>query len=932
MSEKTITISLQLKENINSALKALTQNFSNSMSSIVKDTQRAKIEAESLSKKLEGVGAVGRSLAIGAGGIAGIFGLMGKKALDTAGQFEVYEKTLTTMLGSTEKAKKRMAEIEKFAWQTPFELDQVVEFANQLQVAGKYSEKMMTDLGDLAAASGKPLQQVAGAFAKLSTGQKGEAEMMFRDLLISSDDWQKATGKMVYTTEDMVNAIPKLMKDKNFTGMMSTITDSWKGMGSNFADTFNLLAKDIGEQLLPLAKIVLGFATQIIGFFRTLSPEMKKFLAIGGTMIFAVSALLTVFGGLLAILPSIASGFLILKNAVTLLSSGFSIQLVLIGALIVGLIYLYMRFENLRPIILILTGIFITFWAIASGGILPLIAGIALLVTGFFKLFEQLKNTTAISKDLKVLILIFTSITSLGVMPTIYALGKLIGAFINVIKAGGTIKEAFAVVWQGLIKGLALVAKGVASLIEKLSFGKIKFDTSFFDNLVKKSNDTTNSILKDIEKRNTELAKKTQDTSKAGPQNNTSTDAPNKKPPPKKLNAEEAKAIKEAEKAKKKELKDAEKAELDARKEFSKQVFETIKGDSALQAKASKDSLASERDAKISEIEKNFNAERAVLDSQKSTGEITEKQYNDSLLKLNESKNKDILASQNEYATQAQQIDANSMAGKLEALKVQNAKELENMKLALDTGLLTEEEYRAKKLEMDNQENIAKALVTQDRLNLEMETLRTFKDQELATLQTSFALGLISEQQYTQSKLAINDQYMKARDQKQKLLLAQDNKYQMLGLSQEQAFWVQKVGLEKQAGVIAQGFAIKDALVATYQAGAQALSSLPFPANLGALATVIASGMAQVSAIKAQSFAVGAVDIPQDQMAQIHKGEMIVPENFAQGVRDGSVSIGGSNDVGGEVRITIQPENFKEFLEATFVKASRIDGTSFKMA
>ena len=99
------------------------------------------------------------------------------------------------MLGSQEAANARFEEMSKFAAETPFELNEVVQLGNQLQALGKYSKENMTILGDLAAAAGKPIDQVTGAFAKLASGQKGMAVDMFRDLLITTDDWAKATGK-----------------------------------------------------------------------------------------------------------------------------------------------------------------------------------------------------------------------------------------------------------------------------------------------------------------------------------------------------------------------------------------------------------------------------------------------------------------------------------------------------------------------------------------------------------------------------------------------------------------------------------------------------------------------------------------------------------------------------------------------------------------
>jgi|GEM_PF-1672591 len=48
---------------------------------------------------------------------------------------------------------------------------------------------------------------------------------------------------------------------------------------------------------------------------------------------------------------------------------------------------------------------------------------------------------------------------------------------------------------------------------------------------------------------------------------------------------------------------------------------------------------------------------------------------------------------------------------------------------------------------------------------------------------------------------------------------------------------------------------------------------------------------------KLNSFAVGSTNIEYDQLAHIHKQEMIIPKNFSQGLRDGNLSLGDNKEV-----------------------------------
>ena len=195
-----------------------------------------------------------------------------KSAITRSGDMEGYRTSLKVMLGSTDQAKKRLEELVDFAASTPYEIPEVVGLGNQLQAVGRYSKETMKNLGDLASAAGKPLQQVAGAFAKLASGQKGIAVDMFRDMLITTQDWVKATGKgvsstgeMLATTEEMMAAIPKIIENKKFSGMMEEQSKTMKGQLANMADAAGQLSTAIGDSMAPFVKSVVSGAIPALG-------------------------------------------------------------------------------------------------------------------------------------------------------------------------------------------------------------------------------------------------------------------------------------------------------------------------------------------------------------------------------------------------------------------------------------------------------------------------------------------------------------------------------------------------------------------------------------------------------------------------------------------------------------------------------------------
>ena len=97
----------------------------------------------------------------------------------------------------------------------------------------------------------------------------------------------------------------------------------------------------------------------------------------------------------------------------------------------------------------------------------------------------------------------------------------------------------------------------------------------------------------------------------------------------------------------------------------------------------------------------------------------------------------------------------------------------------------------------------------------------------------------------------------------------------------------------------------REKAIALFQATISTLSSvIGYMADPGGWAGIAmsamaaATGAAQIAAIAAEplpSYAVGAVDISEDQIAQLHQGELVVPKTFAEGIRDGDISIGGAD-------------------------------------
>jgi len=227
----------------------------------------------------------------------------GKSIVTATADVEKYKLTLENMLGSKDAADARMKEYLKIAAKTPFEINDVVELGNGLQALGRYSKSNVMMLGDLAAAADKPLDQVRGAYAKLASGQKGIAVDMFRDLLITTDDWVKATGKgvsksgeLMATTEEMLAALPRIMNAKNFEGMMDKLAEGIWGRLSNIKDTLYLFIVGLGERLKPLIDAAITLLSKasdgLVGLLDFLDDNKETLIAITT----GIGAAITVWG------------------------------------------------------------------------------------------------------------------------------------------------------------------------------------------------------------------------------------------------------------------------------------------------------------------------------------------------------------------------------------------------------------------------------------------------------------------------------------------------------------------------------------------------------------------------------------------------------------------------------------------------------------
>lgn len=275
---------------------------------------------------------------------------------------------------------------------------------------------------------------------------------------------------------------------------------------------------------------------------------------------------------------------------------------------------------------------------------------------------------------------------------------------------------------------------------------------------------------------------------------------------------------------------------------------------------------------------------------------------------------------------------------------------LDNVILANQQKLLNDGEYADRKKELDNmllndeiaiedykQElqtlaNEAKLEALQEQYDAEREKFvenQTMMDEiknemqmtqdetELAMLQTK--LDAIVEKQNVQNqrllelKIKKDDAELKQQRKKGDLELKLEQVMNNEHLKNAQKAASELVALQnsknKELAAIGKAAAIFQITIDTASGALsayRAMAGIPVVGPVlgaAAAAAIIAYGAERLGQVKSASYAVGTDNIPQDHMAMVHAGEMIIPATFAEAIRAGDLSLsgGGSDPQGGGV-------------------------------
>jgi tape measure domain-containing protein len=222
------------------------------------------------------------------GGLKSLF----TASLEASGQFENANISFEVMLGSAVKAKKLIAELQKLAASTPFETDELIDYAKRLLAMGISAESIvptMTALGNIAAGVGKEkLPQLVLAFGQVQTKTKlagGELKQFTEAgvplVAALAAQFNKTEAEIFKMSEagkigfkDVEKAIFAMSAaGGKFENLMARQSLTLSGLWSTFKDNITLnvlipLGNAIGSFLKPLVSGFNDFFGQLTAYFR----------------------------------------------------------------------------------------------------------------------------------------------------------------------------------------------------------------------------------------------------------------------------------------------------------------------------------------------------------------------------------------------------------------------------------------------------------------------------------------------------------------------------------------------------------------------------------------------------------------------------------------------------------------------------------------
>lgn len=266
---------------------------------------------------------------------------LGKEAVRLADNLHRSEIAFGVMLGSGDKARAMLKDLQQFAATTPFEFPELIRAAQKMAAFGIAADKIvptMRTVGDAVAGLGGSsdmFDRIIRAMGQMDAKGKVSAQEMNQFAEAGINAWQAVANALGITVVEAMEqakagqisaatALTAIQADMvtKFGGMMTEQSKTIQGTIANLKDTIGFILTDIGQQLIETLQLreVLGsiqtFAQSVLTWFRGLDDGTKKTVialtgafALGGPILVTVGAFMAAMAVVTA--PMLVTGAII---------------------------------------------------------------------------------------------------------------------------------------------------------------------------------------------------------------------------------------------------------------------------------------------------------------------------------------------------------------------------------------------------------------------------------------------------------------------------------------------------------------------------------------------------------------------------------------------------------------------------------------------
>lgn len=300
------------RNNILIRINGNAENFKRTIDGIKKETRTLESNLKSIAK----------SSAIAFAGLgAGIAG-----AVSQAAKFEQINTQFEVLIGNAQDSKKALEELKDFSASTPFQFEEIAKAGQQLLGFGFAADELrpkLEEIGNVAAAVGKPIDEIGLIFGQVSAAGKltGERLLQFQEraipigpaiaktLGVSESAVKKLVSEGAVSFATFEKAFASLSQKGGVAfGALDKQSQTVSGQFSTLKDNVSLLVADFGQQFFPAVRAVTQGLTAFIQILR----ENKELVKYGA----AVVGVSTALAGLVTTLAVAGIGLIKFKVAI----------------------------------------------------------------------------------------------------------------------------------------------------------------------------------------------------------------------------------------------------------------------------------------------------------------------------------------------------------------------------------------------------------------------------------------------------------------------------------------------------------------------------------------------------------------------------------------------------------------------------------------